>query len=156
MELNVRETCDYLQNQLNMPLFFEGRGVDVQPPTSVCRQLFQIWRRLGKSPRKYEDFLDSLRFDIKGGTVWVTVVPDYAPWIGGGIASAAVLGTGAFLANRFVRKPAVEPQTLAAVGTVTDPEKQALSHPGRNTSGTPVPSTAEGSPDLDDTEKRFE
>jgi len=31
MELNVRETCDYLQNQLNMPLFFEGRGVDVQP-----------------------------------------------------------------------------------------------------------------------------
>jgi hypothetical protein len=36
MELNAHETCDYLQNRLNMPLIFEGRLMDIRPGRSVC------------------------------------------------------------------------------------------------------------------------
>jgi hypothetical protein len=50
-------------------------------------------------------FLASLRFTIKGGNVLVTSAEDYVPWIGGGLAAATALGTGAFLTRQYFRKP---------------------------------------------------
>lgn len=116
MELDVGETCEYLQNRLNMPLMFEGRVVNIEPGRSACRQL---WIR-SQSSRPYADFLESLRFTIRGGRVWVSIAEDYAPWIGGGLASAAALGTGAFITNRYLRKPKTQQKNESAPRT--DPQ----------------------------------
>lgn len=90
MSLTVNQTCERLNNRLDTPLLFEGRRVKLRPNDSVCRQLYQLWRRRSHQVRDYPSFKQSLRFQLARDVTRVTMARDLRPWVAGGLTAAGL------------------------------------------------------------------
>lgn len=106
MSLTVNQTCERLNNRLDTPLLFEGRRVKLRPNDSVCRQLYQLWRRRSHQVLDYGSFKQSLRFQLARDVTRVTMARDLSPWVAGGL-TAAGLGAASlwYLKSRNEKTP---------------------------------------------------
>lgn len=127
MTLTVNQACERLNNRLDTPLLFEGRRVKLGSRDSVCRQLYQLWRRRSHQVLDYSSFKRLLRFQLARDVTRVTMARDLRPWVAGGLTAAGLSAASLWYLNS--RSEATENQTsTAGLGNIGTKRIQTLAN----------------------------